>query len=117
MTFLGIVVCQIGTAFAARTEHASLRSVGVFTNRLLLWGIAFELVFAAAVVTLPTAAGRRSAPLYPNPTALALLVPFPFIVWGADEAHRAFVRHAPTAERGSAPRLLPWPEGLRLRHW
>ena len=33
MTFLGIVACQIGTAFAARTERASLRSVGVFTNR------------------------------------------------------------------------------------
>ena len=53
MTFLGIVVCQIGTAFAARTDRASLRSVGVFTNRLLLWGIAFELAFAAAVVTVP----------------------------------------------------------------
>ena len=29
MTFAGIVACQIGTAFAARTERASLRSVGV----------------------------------------------------------------------------------------
>ena len=53
MTFAGIVACQIGTAFAARTERASLRSVGVFTNRLLLWGIAFELVFAAAVIYVP----------------------------------------------------------------
>ena len=33
MTFLGIVACQVGTAFAARTDHASLRSVGVFSNR------------------------------------------------------------------------------------
>jgi magnesium-transporting ATPase (P-type) len=31
--FLGIVACQIGTAFAVRTDHASLRSVGFFTNR------------------------------------------------------------------------------------
>ena len=38
-----MVACQVGTAFAARTERASLRSVGVFSNRLLLWGIAFEL--------------------------------------------------------------------------
>ena len=53
MTFLGIVACQIGTAFAARTERASLRSVGVFTNRLLLWGIAFELVVRRRVVYLP----------------------------------------------------------------
>jgi calcium-translocating P-type ATPase len=53
MTFAGIVACQIGTALAARTEHASLRSVGFTTNRLLLWGIASELAFAAAVVYLP----------------------------------------------------------------
>ncbi|MFD2351141.1 cation transporting ATPase C-terminal domain-containing protein [Nonomuraea ferruginea] len=32
MTFLGMITCQIGTAFAARTERASLRSVGVTSN-------------------------------------------------------------------------------------
>ena len=53
MSFLGIVACQVGTAFAARTDHAALRDVGLLTNRLLLWGIAFELVFAAAIVCLP----------------------------------------------------------------
>ena len=36
MTFFGMIAGQIGTAFAARTERASLRSVGVFRNRLLL---------------------------------------------------------------------------------
>lgn len=36
MTFLGMMMGQIGTAFAARTERASLRSVGVLSNRLLL---------------------------------------------------------------------------------
>ena len=53
MTFLGMVAGQIGTAFAARTERASLRSVGVFSNRLLLWGIAFELALAALFVYAP----------------------------------------------------------------
>ena len=53
MTFLGIVACQVGTAFASRTERASLRSIGVFSNRLLLWGIAFELAFAAALIYVP----------------------------------------------------------------
>lgn len=37
MTFLGIVACQIGAAFAARTQTASLREVGVANNRLLRW--------------------------------------------------------------------------------
>jgi calcium-translocating P-type ATPase len=95
MTFLGIVACQIGTAFAARTERASLRQVGVTTNRLLLWGIAFEVAFAAAVTTLPglrTIFGTRAPPL----AALALLGTFPIIVWGADEIRRSMIRrHLP----------------------
>ena len=53
MTFAGIVACQIGTAVAARTERASLRSVGFFTNRLLLWGIASEIAFTALLIYVP----------------------------------------------------------------
>ncbi|MET7402440.1 cation-transporting P-type ATPase [Dactylosporangium sp. NPDC005572] len=88
MTFLGIVACQIGTAFAARTQTAALRDVGVFTNRLLLWGIAFELVFAAALVYLPPLQ-RLFGTAPPSLGQLALLLPFPFVVWGADELWRA----------------------------
>ncbi len=91
MTFLGIVACQIGTAFAARTERASLREVGVTTNRLLLWGIAFEVAFAAAVTALPglrTVFGTSPPPLI----ALPLLASFPVIVWGADELRRWLIR-------------------------
>ncbi len=90
MTFLGIVACQVGTALAARTEHRSLREVGFTTNRLLLWGIAFELVFAAVVVATPIAAPLGMA--LPPWDALALLVPFPLVVWGADELWRAHRR-------------------------
>ena len=36
-----------------RDRAASLRSIGFFSNRLLLWGIAFELAFAAALIYLP----------------------------------------------------------------
>ena len=39
MTFLGMIVGQIGTAFAVRTQRASLRSVGVFSNRYLVWAV------------------------------------------------------------------------------
>ena len=91
MTFLGIVACQVGTAFAARTERASLRSVGVLSNPLLLWGIAFELVFAAAVVYLPplqSVFGTASL----GADAILFVLPFPFIVWGADELRRAIRR-------------------------
>ena len=90
MTFLGIVACQVGTAFAARTERASLGTVGIATNRLLLWGIAFELALSAALVTIgPLQSVFQTAA--PGPEVLFLLL-FPPIVWGADEAYRAVRR-------------------------
>ncbi|HTR89873.1 MAG TPA: cation-transporting P-type ATPase [Solirubrobacteraceae bacterium] len=91
MTFFAMVACQIGTAFAARTERASLRSIGVFSNPLLLWGIAFELALAGAIMYLPPLqALLATAP--PPPEALAISLCFPFIVWGADELRRWLVR-------------------------
>jgi magnesium-transporting ATPase (P-type) len=101
MTFLGIVACQVGTEVAARTQTASLRSIGVFSNRLLLWGIVFELVFAAAVVTLPWAQDIFGTAM-PEPAQLLLLVPFPFVVWGADELIRGYRRRRSTAEPAPA---------------
>ena len=91
MTFLGMIAGQIGTAFAARTERASLRSVGVFTNRLLLWGIAFELVLAAVLIYLPPFQ-RLLGTAALDPDMLLFVAPFPFIVWGADELRRWLVR-------------------------
>jgi calcium-translocating P-type ATPase len=91
MTFAGIVACQIGTAFAARTDHASLRSVGFLSNRLLLAGIAFEVAFTGALVYLPplqAVFGTAALDL----THLVVLAPFPVVVWGADELYRAVGR-------------------------
>ncbi len=91
MTFAGIVACQIGTAIAARTERASLRSVGFFTNPLLLFGIASEIAFTAALVYAPPLQRLfGTAPL--GLTELALLAPMPLIVWGSDEARRSALR-------------------------
>ena len=88
MSFLGIVACQLGTAFASRTERGSLRSIGFFSNRLLLWGIAFELAFAAALIYVPalqTVFGTAALPL----DAVLLTLPFPLIVWGVDALVRS----------------------------
>ncbi|MGY3556465.1 cation-translocating P-type ATPase [Williamsia sp. R60] len=88
MSFLGIVSCQIGTALASRTQRASLRQVGIGTNRLLLGGIAFEIAFVALIVTVPflqNIFGTVNPPLH-----LAMwLLPMPFIVLGADEIFKA----------------------------
>ncbi|MEV4050010.1 cation-transporting P-type ATPase [Amycolatopsis sp. NPDC049688] len=86
-SFAAIVACQVGTAFAARTERVSLRSVGLATNRLLLGGIVFELVFAAALIYLPPLQalfGTAALPAW----VVAMLLPMPVLVWGADELFR-----------------------------
>lgn len=58
-----------------RTERASLWQFGMLSHPLLLWGIAFELVFTAALIYLPpyrySSACDRSAGLtshFPRPS-------------------------------------------------
>ncbi|QIZ38700.1 cation-transporting P-type ATPase [Saccharopolyspora sp. ASAGF58] len=91
MTFLGLVAGQIGTAFAARTEHASLRSIGALSNPLLLWGIAFELVLTLAIIYLPPLQELLGTAAL-TPDMLAFVLPYPIIVWGADELRRWLLR-------------------------
>jgi len=91
MTFLGMITGQIGTAFAVRTQRASLWSVGVFSNRYLLAGVAAEIVLAAVFVYVPLSQSLLGTE--PVPAAdLLMLVPFPFVVWGADEFRRYLLR-------------------------
>jgi len=106
MTFAGITACQVGTAFATRTTRASLREIGVFSNRLLLWGIAFELAFAATLIYVPplqsafATAGLGMAELAP-------LAAFPVLVWGSDELRRALVRRRDTVRAADSPQTNP----------
>jgi calcium-translocating P-type ATPase len=92
VAWLGIVACQVGTAFAVRTDRASLRQVGVFSNKPLLAAIAVALAFAALVVYLP-AMHRFFGTAALSGGQLATVAPFPFIVWGADEIRRWLIRH------------------------
>jgi magnesium-transporting ATPase (P-type) len=91
MTFAGITACQVGTAFAVRTSRASLREIGVLSNPLLLWGILFELAFAAAIIYVPPLQ-ELFATAGLGVRELALLATFPFIVWGTDELRRWWLR-------------------------
>lgn len=96
MTFFGLVAGQIGTAFAARTERASLRSIGVLSNPLLLWGIAFELALAAVIVYFPPVQHLLDTAAL-TPDMLAFAAPFPVIIWGADEIRRWLLRRSDIA--------------------
>jgi len=53
MCLAGIVASQVGNVFACRTERESVFRVGLFSNRLVLWGIAAELVIIASLVYTP----------------------------------------------------------------
>jgi magnesium-transporting ATPase (P-type) len=94
MTFAGITACQIGTAFASRTTHASLRQIGVLSNRPLLWGIAFEIVFAGAVIYVPPLQHLFGTAVL-GPRELLPLLAFPLLVWGSDELRRWWLRRSP----------------------
>jgi magnesium-transporting ATPase (P-type) len=105
MSFAGITACQVGTAFAARTSHASLRDIGVLSNPLLLGGIVFELVFAAAVIYLPLLQGIfHTAAL--GPAELAILACFPVVVWGSDELRRMWQRRREPAATDPPARVV-----------
>ena len=107
MTFLGMIAGQIGTAFAARTDRASLRSVGVFRNRLLLWGIAFELVLAAIFIYAPVFQ-RMLGTASLSAAQVVIVLPYPFIVWGADELRRLVIRrHGGARAAAQATEPLP----------
>jgi calcium-translocating P-type ATPase len=95
-TFAAIVACQVGVAVAARTDHASLRQVGLWSNPLLLWGLVFEVAFTALLIYVPVfnrIVGTAPLPWF----VLALILPFPVIVWGVDELNRASGRRSRAA--------------------
>ena len=68
-------------------------------------GIAVALAFAAALVYLPALHGclrHRGT----HPAQLAIVAPFPFIVWGADEIGRLLMRRYHTGRQGSPIRVI-----------
>ena len=53
MTFAGVVATQVGAVFGCRTDRQSVFRLGLFTNRLILVGIAVELALLALLVYVP----------------------------------------------------------------
>ena len=103
MTFLGMIFGQIGTAFAVRTQRASLRSIGVFSNRYLLLAIAAELALAALFVYAPplqTLLGTAALPRQ-GPSAVA-----PLSLHRVRRRRAATLHRAPPRSDGFYPHQL-----------
>jgi len=99
MAFLGIVMTQVGTVFAARTNRASVFQVGLFGNRWVLWGVAFELLLTLALLYVPPLASFFGMhPLGWLDWVVAAL--FGPIVFLADEARKWYVRRRERAREG-----------------
>jgi sodium/potassium-transporting ATPase subunit alpha len=90
--FASIIICQIADVIICRTRRQSLLTVGFLSNRLVLLGIATELLLLALISYVPACNVFFSTePL--APWHLALSLPFAALILLGDEFRRYFVRH------------------------
>ena len=101
--FASIIICQIADVIICRTRRQSLLTVGLFSNKLVLVGIATELCLLMLISHVPafnTFFG--TAPL--EAWHLMLSVPFAIAILLGDELRRFFVRK----ENSFVLRWLSW---------
>jgi magnesium-transporting ATPase (P-type) len=91
MTFAGIVMAQVGAAQAWRTDRESVRTVGLFSNRLLLVGIVTEVAMVALLSYTPGLQDIfHTGPL--SGWEWLLLMVWPPLLLGCEEVRKAVVR-------------------------
>ncbi len=87
----GVVACQIGNAYACRTETGHVRRMGWLSNPNLLLGIgAAVLIFLATVYFGPLAEVFNHLPLLP--AAWPALAAFAPILYGLEWVRKALAR-------------------------
>jgi sodium/potassium-transporting ATPase subunit alpha len=86
-----IIVTQIANIFACRSFRESVFSIGFFSNRLIFFGIAVELLLQFLIVYHPVGNAIFSTSPLPWTTWLVLF-PFALALLLAEEARKYFVR-------------------------
>ena len=90
-TFLGIVIMQIANVFACRTQSDSVFKVGIFSNRVILWGIAIEILLSVFIIYHPW--GNKIFSTAPIPyTVWMILVPFTILLFASAEVRKLIMR-------------------------
>jgi len=91
MTLAGVVATQVGAVLGCRTERTSIFKIGLISNRLILVGIAVELLLLAALVYAPFLHGIfNTAPL--GLIDWAYLFAWTPVIFLADELRKALIR-------------------------
>jgi magnesium-transporting ATPase (P-type) len=89
--YAGVVMAQVGNAFACRTERNRGRSLGWLSNPVLLLGIAADLLMLFVLVYLPPVARMFGhAPL--PPLLWVGLATFPVLLYSLDWLRKGFTR-------------------------
>jgi sodium/potassium-transporting ATPase subunit alpha len=86
---------QVGNVLACRSSKDSIVRLGVFSNRLAIVGIAFELTLTAFIIYHPV--GNKifgTAPL--GASVWLILIPFSIGLLGAEELRKFFIRRSLT---------------------
>jgi sodium/potassium-transporting ATPase subunit alpha len=85
------MAAQIANVFTCRSPSVSIITLGFFSNPLVLFGIAVELLLAAFIIYHPLGnAIFACAPL--GPDVLLFMVPFTLLLLAADELRKLIVR-------------------------
>jgi magnesium-transporting ATPase (P-type) len=93
VTLAAIVGCQVGNAFACRSERDSIFRIGFTSNRLLLLAILGEIGLLAAVVGVPPL--RHLFDVEPiDPRYWPLLAVFPPLFLAIEEVRKLIMRRA-----------------------
>lgn len=103
MTLAGVVAAQVGAVFACRSDRASILTIGFFSNRLVLVGVAVELALLGLLVSVPfLREAFHTAPL--GPVEWCYVLAWAPAVLLADEARKAVVRRRgrPTTSTGGS---------------
>jgi len=91
MTLLGAITCQLLNVWTLRSWEYSAFSRGLFTNKLLIIAIILELIWIYLLLTTPVVQAFFNTASVPLPY-LALLVPFPIILFISHEIYKWRIR-------------------------
>jgi len=96
MTLLGAVTCQIFNGWTMRSWEFSALSLGLFSNRLMLWAIAAELLWIWALLNV-TAVQQIFNTAHVPLAELWILLPFPVLLFLSHEGYKWLRRHRAAA--------------------